>query len=201
MALSITVHGRSARRIMASAAVLLSLSLVGCGGNKAKKESSAAAAAVGEPVQVEGMLSLRGSTPYTTLLLEVGEDEVILIQSKTIQAELNNLSGMKVLIEGESMPSLDGETPVINALRYRMLRLPSGELPILGVVSVVNDLCFLDATDGKRYWIRGDFTGVISDFTGAKIWMIGALGDSTSPDKPQDTTPYWVTGYGVLSTH
>jgi hypothetical protein len=111
------------------------------------------------------------------------------------------LSGMRVAIEGEAMPSIDGETPLINALRYRMLRLPSGELPVVGVLNVVDDECILEGTDGKRYWIRGDFTGVISDFDGAKIWIIGALGDLALPEKPKGTVPYWVTGYGVLSGH
>jgi hypothetical protein len=185
--------------VVLAAAVSLLL-VAGCGGYRGQKETSAAAAVVGEPVQVEGVLSMRGSTPHTTLVLEIGKDEVVMIHSKTIQAELNSLSGMRVAIEGESLPSIDGETPLINALRYRLLRLPSGELPVVGVVSVVGERCLLEATDGRRYWIRGDFTGLISDFDGAKIWVIGALGDPAVPDKPKGTVPYWVTGYGVLAT-
>ena len=171
----------------------------GCGGKKTQKEMPAGAAAVGELVQAEGTLSVRGSTPHTTLVLEVNDEEVIIVESKTIQEELKSLSGMRVAVEGESMPSIDGETPLINVLRYRLLRLPSGELPVVGVLSVVDDKCILESPDGKRYWIRGDFTGVISDFDGAKIWIIGTLGDAALPDKPEGTVPYWVTGYGVLS--
>ena len=43
---------------------------------------------------------------------------------------------MKVAVEGEALPSLDGETPMINALRYTMLRLNTGELPVVGALTV-----------------------------------------------------------------
>ena len=198
---SITRIGReNLQKLMVAAVALMLVYPVGCGGKKTQKETSAETAVVGELVRVEGTLSIRGSTPHTTLVLETGDDEVVLIESKTIQEELKSLSGMRVAVEGESMPSIDGETPIINALRYRMLRLPSGELPVVGMLRVVGERCILDGADGKRYWIRGDFAGVIKDFDGSKIWVIGALGDAALPDRPEGTIPYWVTGYGVLST-
>ncbi len=186
-------------KVTIAAAALVLFCAAGCGGKKAQEGTSAAEAAVGELVKVEGTLSLRGSMPHATLVLEMDEDQIVLIDSKTIQEELKSLSGMRVALEGEAMPSIDGETPLINALRYRMLRLPSGELPVVGMLKVVGDRCILEGADGKRYWIKGDFTGVIKDFNGAKIWVIGALGDAALPDKPEGTIAYWVTGYGVLS--
>ena len=202
MTLITRIKNRPAYLALFLSFVTLLLCFVGCGGKKAQKEtSSAAGAVVGELVRVEGVLSLRGNAPHMMLALETEENEIILIESKTIQAELKSLSGMRVAIEGESMPSIDGETPLINALRYSMLRLSSGELPVVGTLSVVNDQCILDGLDGNRYWIRGDFTGVIKDFDGAKIWVIGALGDLAMPNKPKGTVQYWVTGYGVLSEH
>jgi hypothetical protein len=183
--------------------VILAPGIAGCGGSKAHKETStdgaAGAAVVGELVRVEGVLSLRGSAPHTMLVLEIDEDNVVLIESKTIQAELKSLAGMKVAVEGESMRSIDGETPLINAVRYNMLRLSSGEMPVVGRLSVTKDKCILESSDGKRFWIRGDFVGVIKDFDGAKIWIIGALGDLSLPEKPEGTVPYWVTGYGIIS--
>lgn len=183
--------------------LMLALGIAGCAGSKAHRETSAGdaaeAAVVGELVRVEGVLSLRGSAPHTMLVLEIDEDDVVLIESKTIQAELKSLTGMKVAVEGESMPAIDGKTPLINAVRYSMLRLSSGELPVVGTLSVKNDKCILEGGDGTRYWIRGDFVGVIKDFDGAKIWIIGALGDLSLPEKPEGTIPYWVTGYGVIS--
>lgn len=183
--------------------VMLHVFFAGCGSDKVRKDQkkvSLATAVVGEPVRVEGVLSQRGGTPHTILILETDEGGPVMIESKTIKKELASLSGMSVAIEGEAMPSIDGEIPLVNALRYRMLRLSTGELPVVGIVGVVDTLCFLTTTEGKRYWIRGDFTGVISEFDGAKIWVIGSFGDPALPDVPEGATPYWVTGYGLLST-
>jgi len=172
---------------------------VGCGGKNSRNAASVDKAKAGDLVTVEGMLSLRGNQPHPLIMLERNDGGVVVIQSSELQDELKVLSGMRVEIEGKVLPSIEDETPVVDVLRYRMLALPSGEVPIVGTLRLLDGACVLEATDGKRYWVRGDFTDIIMDFDGAKVWVVGSAGDLALPDKPDGTVPLWVTGYGVLS--
>lgn len=182
-------------------AVLLTTAAAGggCGGKKSRKAEPLGGAKAGDRVAVEGTLSLRGNMPHPLLVLERGDGGVVVIQSSELQDELAVLSGMRVEIEGKVLPSIEDETPVVNAHGYRLLALPSGEVPFVGTLRLVEDACVLEATDGKRYWVRGEFAAVLKDFDGAKIWVVGTTGDAALPEKPEGTVPLWVTGYGVLS--
>jgi hypothetical protein len=183
------------------AAAVISAAVVGamgCGG-KSKKTS---AEVVGEPVIYEGILSLRGSHPFPQLVLELGDGRYVQIESDTVQEALKSLTSMRVAVEGEVI-GMTKKTkhqpamPIVDASRFTLLRLPSGELPILGAVAVVDGECILTARDGgRRYWIRGDLTSVIREYNGETVWVIGSQG--AAPNAPAGTTPYWVTGYGVL---
>jgi hypothetical protein len=177
---------------------------IGCGGAKSKKdlglgESGGARVGAGDRVTVAGTLSLRGNMPHPVVILELENGGLAVIQSSEFQGELEALAGMRVKIEGEVLPSPDDEPPTVKAHRYQMLPLPSGEVPIVGVLNFQEDQCLLEAADGKRYWLRGDFVTLLADFVGAKVWVVGKVGEATLPEQPADTAPLWVTGYGVLS--
>lgn len=176
------------------------LVLVGCGGNKAKKAAGFEEANVGDLITVEGMLSLRGSTPHTYVVLERDDDGVVVIQSGTLRQELRELSGMRVSIEGKVLPSIDGESPQVDAQSYELLALPSGDIPLVGTVRLANGQCILETADKKLFWIRGDFVDVLKGYEGAKVWVVGPVGDAAFPDKPEGSVPILVTGYGVLSS-
>jgi hypothetical protein len=175
------------------------LALLGCGGNKAKKAASFEEANVGDLITVEGTLSLRGSTPHTYVALETDEDGLVVIQSGTLRQELRELSGMRVSIQGKVLPSIDGESPQVDAQSYKLLALPSGEIPLMGRVRLMDGQCVLETADKKLYWIRGDFVDVLKGYEGAKVWVVGPVGDAALPEKPQGSVPIQVTGYGVLS--
>jgi hypothetical protein len=169
---------------------------VGCGGKKTSKTMSFEA---GDLVSLEGTLSLRGSMPRPILILETDTAGGVVIQSRELQSELSSLAGMKVWIEGRILPAIEGESPLIDATDYRLLALPSGEVPVVGVLKLQRDECVLHVDGGQRYWIRGEFTDLIRDFVGARMWVVGTAGDTALPDKPEGTIPLWVSGYGVLS--
>jgi hypothetical protein len=170
----------------------------GCKERQSLKVDALKSAAVGELVRFEGTLALRGSQPFPMLVLELDDESTVRIESKTIQRELESLASMNVSVEGDVMPPID-KMPVINVTRYDMLRLSSGELPVVGVVSIVGDNTILTERNGTTHWIRGTLLPIIRDYSGARIWVIGALGDETAPGEPRGAKSYWVTGYGVLS--
>ncbi len=182
-----------------AAIVLLLLFVVGCGGTKSRKAASLDTAETGDIVTIEGRLSLRGSTPFPMLMLEIEKNGVIVLESATLKAELKTLSGMDVTVEGVVLPSLDNATPVINVESYELLPLPSGDLPMVGRILIENDQCVLVAWDNKRYWIRGDFSDVFQDFEGAKVWVAGTIGEYALPEQPEDSVPFKVLQYGVMS--
>ncbi len=171
----------------------------GCSGTKSRHAASLETARTGDTVTVEGVLSLRGSAPFPMLILETGEGRSVLIESSTLQTELNTLSGMFVLIQGVVLPSLAGETPVVNASDYDLLPLSSGEQPVLGMISLEGDQCVLTTRDNKRYWIRGDFSELFKEFRGARVWAAGSVGEYTQPEQPENTVPFKVLQYGVLT--
>jgi hypothetical protein len=185
--------------VMASA-LTLAVASAGCGGNKSKQATSLGDADVGDRVTVAGTLSTRGSTPHTILMLEMADGGVVVIQSSKLQDELRTLSGMNVSIEGKVLPSIDKESPLIDAHSYELLALPSGEVPLVGTVQLREGQCVLETADKKLYWIRGDFAEVLKGYEGSKVWVVGTVGGAALPEKPEGSVPMQVTGYGVLSS-
>jgi hypothetical protein len=129
--------------------VLVLLAAAGCGGKNAKKAASLGEADVGEVVTVEGTLSLRGGTPHTFVMLEMDGGDVVVIQPSELQKELRTLAGMRVSIDGKVMPSIDDESPLIDATGYELLALPSGEVPLVGKLSLREGQCVFETDDGK----------------------------------------------------
>jgi hypothetical protein len=178
-------------------ALVLGLALLaGCGRPTPKVD--ALGNTVGEVVAYEGMLSMRGSHPNTRLMLEMEDGNLVQVESRTIQKELKSLQGMRIEIEGEVRTPRDkARTAIVDASRYRLLRLPTGELPLVGTIIVLDTgECLLGSTSGKRYWIRGDLVSILREYQGERVWVVGTTG--AAPGAPEGTEPYWVTGYGVL---
>ena len=188
------------RLAVVALAVMGAVTSAGCGGNKTKKSTGLGDADVGDWVKVAGTLSMRGSTPHTILMLEMDGGGVVVIQSSKLQEELRTLAGMKLSIEGKVLPSIDGESPFVDAQSYELLALPSGEVPLVGTVLLRDGQCVLETADEKLYWIRGDFADVLMGYEGAKVWVVGTVGDAALPEKPEGSVPMRVTGYGVLSS-
>lgn len=190
------------RRVTALATPLLVVAVVGCAGNQSKGKSAGLEEAnVGDVVTVSGTLSQRGSTPLTILMLEVGDGDVVVIQSSTIQEELRMLSGMSVSIQGRLLPRIEGEAPLVDVQRYELMALPTGEVPLVGTVRLQDGQCVLETADATRYWIRGEFVRVLKQYEGAKVWVVGTVGDDSPGDQPEGSVPMNVTGYGVLASN
>jgi hypothetical protein len=190
---------KAIRMAVAALALTAVVATVGCAGNKTKKAAGLSVSDVGELVTVAGTLSLRGSTPHTILMIELADGGIVVIQSSTIQEELRTLAGLTVSIEGKLLPWIDGESPLVDAQKYQLMALPSGEVPLVGTVRLQDGQCVLETADKKLFWIRGDFTDLIKEYEGAKVWVVGTVGDAALPDKPEGSVPMRVTGYGVLS--
>jgi hypothetical protein len=179
--------------------IVMALVAAGCGGSKSRNASSLDVADTGDIVTVDGRLSLRGSSPYPMLMLETKDGGVVLIESSTLQPELKTLSGMEVSVKGVVLPSIDGGTRALNVQTYELKPLPSGDLPLVGVISVENDQCVLTTYDNIRYWIRGDFADMFKDFDGEKVWIAGTVGEYALPEQPADSVPFKVIQYGVMT--
>ncbi len=155
---------------------------------------------VGQHVSVDGVLSLRGSTPFTTLVVQMENGTVVAIDSDddAMMTELRGLTGLTCEIQGKVVTPMTPGTAEIKATSYEVLPLPTGELPIVGLLSSEGDQVVLTTTKGKRYWIRGKLAGAIQEYVGARIWIVGARTDTDAPGKPKKSTPFTPTGYGVL---
>jgi hypothetical protein len=155
---------------------------------------------VGQHVSVDGVLSLRGSTPFTTLVVQMENGTVVAIDSDddAMMTELRGLTGLTCEVRGKVVTPMTPGTAEIKATSYEVLPLPTGELPIVGLLSSEGDQCVLTTTKGKRYWIRGKLAGAIREYIGARIWIVGDRTDTDAPDRPRKSTPFTPTGYGVL---
>ncbi|HEU4930263.1 MAG TPA: hypothetical protein VFU38_10585, partial [Candidatus Krumholzibacteria bacterium] len=149
---------------------------------------------------VEGTLSLRGSTPFTTAVLEIDSTEVVPLDSKSAStiAQLKALSGMRCAVEGNVLPFVDQNLPRLSATRFELLPLADGKQPILGIVSVEDGQVIVTSESGTRYWIRGDLAAVLTEYDGAHVWVVGDIFDTDVNTRPKKSTPLTATGYGVV---
>jgi len=172
----------------------------GCGGPRVRSVETLDGVKTGKRVRIEGTLSLRGSTPFTTPVLETDSGEAIALDSKVpgLLAQLKHLSEMRCAVEGNVLPYVDQNIPRLSATRYNLLPLPDGKQPILGLVSMENGACIVTTDQGKRYWIRGDLVGVVADYNGARVWVVGDLVDTDAKSRPKKSTGLTATGYGVV---
>ncbi|UCH84981.1 MAG: hypothetical protein JSW50_04630 [Candidatus Latescibacterota bacterium] len=168
----------------------------GCGGSKGQKNGGDDAA--NKEVVVEGRVSLRGSTPFTLLLLEAKDGKHYMIESSRVAEELKRLEGMDLVVTAKVLPEVQGETPALSVKRYDLLPLPTGERPIIGVVySQGRDGVYLRARDEVLWLIKGDFGPVLASYGGATVWVVGDRLRQSSP-MDRDLKEIFVTQYGVI---
>jgi hypothetical protein len=154
----------------------------------------------GKRVRIEGTVSLRGSTPFTLLAIEMGGGAVAMIESRSseIRHELKSLGGMRVAVAGAVLPRIDDGPPRLDVDRYEVLPLPGGERPIVGAIELEDDACVVVTRDGNRYWILGDLEPALRDYAGARVWIVGHKGGAGRDRGPKKSTPFTPTGYGVI---
>jgi hypothetical protein len=154
----------------------------------------------GRRVRIEGVLSIRGSTPLTILVLETSDGDAVTLRPHTaaIEQELRNLDGLRVAVEGEVLPPWDATLARLDVDRYEMLKPPGGGNPIIGMVGMEDGACVLTTSDGKRYWIVGELAPALCQHDGARVWMVGKKAKRANGNRPPGTTPFTPTGYGVI---
>jgi hypothetical protein len=172
----------------------------GCGSGRVEVTDDVANVETGGRISADGVLSMRGSTPFTMLVLETESGAVLNIESDdpALMTELRGLVGLSCEIDGRVMTPLAPGSTRISATRYQLLPLPGGEMPIVGVLELDGGECVLVTKDGKRYWIRGDLAGAIREYAGGRVWIVGERADTDAPNRPKKSTPFTPTGYGVL---
>ena len=185
--------------LLAVVAVVLGLA-PGCANAGVRTVKDLEGVAPGKRVRIEGTVSLRGSTPFTTLVIEMEGGAVVAIESSSpeLQREVKSLGGMRVALEGTVLPRMDAATPRLDAARYEVLPLPGGDRPMIGVVSMEADACIVTGPDGKRYWILGELAPALCDYAGARVWIVGHKASVAPSPKPRKCTPFTPTGYGVI---
>jgi hypothetical protein len=158
--------------------------------------------ATGSHVRIEGVLSMRGSTPLTIMILEVPDHPMVEITLKphdeNVHQQLRSLDGLRVMIEGEVIPRLDPEIPRLDVKRCDLLKAPDGGDPITGTITMENGACVLSTDEGKRYWILGDLAPALCQHDGARVWIVGKKVKRGDGTKPRESTPFTPTGYGVI---
>lgn len=172
----------------------------GCSGGRARHVASLDGIDAGKRVRVEGTLSLRGSTPFTTAVLEIDSTETVALDSKTpaLLSQLKSLSEMRCAVEGTVLPFVDQNIPRLSVTSYELLPLPDGKLPLLGDVSLEDGQVIVTTEAGTRYWIHGDLVGVLTEYVGARVWVVGDVFDTDAKTRPKKSTPLTATGYGVV---
>lgn len=187
--------------VVATAVVGIALAATpGCGGKRARAVDSLEGVDAGKRVRVEGTLSLRGSTPITTPVLEIDSTETVALDSKSpeLLTQLRGLSGMRCAVEGDVLAFVDRNLPRLSVTRYELLALPDGKVPMVGVVSVEDGQVVVTTEAGVRYWIHGNLVGVLTEYAGAHVWVVGDIFDTDSMMRPKKSTPLTATGYGVI---
>ncbi len=161
--------------------------------------SDAGRSAAGQRIRVEGPLSVRGSTPFTNVVVEMETGDVVMLEASDVVLlhELRNLDGMRCAVEGVVLPRGKTQATRIEVSRYELLPLPNGDTPVVGILVLEDGNCVLAQQDGTRYWIRGDLAPAIREYAGALVWIVGTRAEG-GPDQPVRSTAFTVTGYGVI---
>jgi hypothetical protein len=163
----------------------------GCGGSKGQNGHGGAE---GDILVVQGKVSSRGSTPFSLLMLEAREGKLYVIEPSQVADELRSLDGMDVSIRARVVPQAEDEHLAIDVIDYELLRLPSGEVPIVGYIRQGG---MIEDTNLIIWVIDGDFQDLLSSFVGSKVWVVGV--PMQSIDRPEGTyRVLLVTEYGMI---
>ncbi|MEE9270516.1 MAG: hypothetical protein V3V49_09680 [Candidatus Krumholzibacteria bacterium] len=180
------------RTVVAGSALLMLLAVAGCGGNAARggdKDDGT--------VTVIGQLSRRGGTPFSMVLLQARDGMSYWIQSTALGDELRQLVGMEVAVTGRLVRNDEGEN-ILMVQYYYLLRLPSGEKPVVGIVRTRSGGPVWVFDDNNVHWsLQGDFVDVLRSFAGAKVWVTGVVQKKLNVGQGAVRT-LLVTEYGVI---
>lgn len=180
------------KRYVLVAFLLVAVGVLGCGGSKTHDGRNADGT-----VTVRGKVSVRGSSPGSLILLEGDDGKLYQIQASAMGEELRNLSGMDVYVEAVRLPEYEQLEPVLAVRHYDLLRLPSGERPIIGIVQVNADNVWLLDENYVRWVVIGEFQDVFQTFPGAKVWVVGVT-KQTLDTRQESIRTLHITEYGVI---
>lgn len=169
-----------------------SLLTTGCGGRQGQAGDSGG---IDDGIVItNGKISTRGSTPFSLVMLEATDGTLYFVQSSVLGDELRSLVGMDVSVTGRVLPSDDVENPTIDVISYELLALPSGEVPIVGIVRPGG---WIEDNNMVQWILEGDFAGVLRTFVGAKVWVVG-VNQRWENRKDSVARVILVTEYGVI---
>ncbi len=133
-----------------------------------------------EKETISGRLALIGNEPFTRLIcrfegnLKVEGPGAVQLEGELL-AELLNLQGARVLLEGHRTGKLsEYRLPIFTVTGYQLLAV-NGSQPIVGVLQKTKDRLVLDTGEGKRYFLSGPFSAQVEAYLGGKLWLTGQV--------------------------
>jgi hypothetical protein len=167
--------------------------VLSCGGANTRHAAGKGEAEKVKSAEITGELSVRGTTTEPIILLESEDGTIYTVQPSSVARELARLEGMRVVVEGEVRGPLGKGPLLFDARTYRILPLESGEEPIVGRVKMKNGQCILEEDNGTEWRITGDMISILTDFAGAKVWVIGKRWEADASKRQ-----IRVTGYSII---
>jgi len=134
-----------------------------------------------------------------TVFLLTSNNERYLLQSYELSDELAALNGMDVALVATRVP--DAQPPTIDVHSYELLAMPSGEVPIIGILykQMRGELgeadLLLITEDGAAFLLIGDLVAELDSLAGSKVWVAGAL---TIESFGVEEEGLYVTQFGVI---
>ncbi|HBK69488.1 MAG TPA: hypothetical protein DDZ91_12655, partial [Firmicutes bacterium] len=90
-------------------------------------------------------------------------------------AELLNLQGARVLIEGSNTGRLsEYRLPIFLVTGYQLLAV-DGSQPVVGVLTKTKDRLILQTEEGKFYLLSGQLLPMVEGYIGGKLWLTGEI--------------------------
>lgn len=134
----------------------------------------------GKSETITGKLSLIGNEPFTRLICrsEVGTvdqaSETFQLEGELL-AELLNLQGASVLIEGNKTGRLsEYRLPIFMVTRYRLLAI-EGSQPVVGILKEQKGRLLLETEECETYLLSGDLLPRVKEYVGGKLWLTGEI--------------------------
>jgi len=144
------------------------VALLGCAGRQGQQGNNNGIE--GKLIVARGTISTRGSTPFSMVMLEASDGRIYVIQSSLLGDELRNLVAMDVSVTGKILHNPSFDEPLLDVVSYDLMSLPSGEVPIVGIVRPGGWI----EDDNMMIWmIEGDFAQILHTFVGSKVWIVG----------------------------
>ena len=129
---------------------------------------------------ITGKLSLIGNEPFTRLICrpEVGVSDrgqgTFQLEGDLL-AELLNLQGARVLIEGSNTGRLsEYRLPIFLVTGYQLLAV-NGSQPVVGVLTKTKSRLILQTEEGKFYLLSGQLLPMVEGYIGGKLWLTGEI--------------------------